>query len=106
MDSRSRQSGVDPEQRRIPGVQTGSSLGTLVPTVARLNLSAGGTRERLLASPKKSRQKGELARLQSTRQGPVAILYWAIATGKEGSAEHLEVGSKELAILYHMQGSL
>ena len=50
--------------------------------------------------------KGELAKLQATEQEPVAIMYQAIATGNEVSAELLEVGSRELGVLNRMRGSV
>ncbi|XP_067932735.1 uncharacterized protein [Watersipora subatra] len=83
-----------------------TSHGTPTPTVAGLNLGAGGTLEELPAPTGKSGQKGELARLQAIRQGSLAIMNRTIATREEVSAEHLEVRSRRLAILYHMQGSL
>ena len=89
-----------------PEVSTGSSHETPAPTVVGLNLSARGTLEGLPAPPRKSGQKGELARLQATGQRPMTIRYQVIATKKEVSTEHLEVRSRELAILHHMQGSL
>ena len=52
----------------------------------------------------KPSQKGKSAKLQAIRQGPVAIMYQAIATGNEVPAEHLEVGSRELAVLNRMRG--
>ncbi|XP_067944535.1 uncharacterized protein [Watersipora subatra] len=65
------------EQEPLAAVQTGSSHRTLTPTVARLNLNGGGNPEGLPTKP-----------------------------GKSGPKEHLEVGSRELDILHHMQGSL
>ncbi|XP_067945113.1 uncharacterized protein [Watersipora subatra] len=89
-----------------PGGPAGNPHETPAPTVARLNLDAGGSPEGLSALLGVTGPKGKLARTQATGQGPVAIMYRAIATGEEVPAEHLEVGSRELDILHHMRGSL
>ncbi|XP_067945258.1 uncharacterized protein [Watersipora subatra] len=72
-----------------PGGPARNSHGTSTPTVARLNLSAGGSPDGLPAPPRKTGPKGKLAKTQATGQGPVAIMYRAIATGEEVPAEHL-----------------
>ncbi|XP_067937269.1 uncharacterized protein [Watersipora subatra] len=79
---------------------------TPTPIVAGLSLGARGSSERLPATPGITGPKGELAKTQANRQGPVAIMYCSMATGEEVPVEHLEVRCRELDILHHTQGSL
>ena len=69
-------------------------------------MGAGSSPEGLSATPRMTGQNGELAKTHATGQGPVALMYHAIATGKEVPADHPKVESRELDILHDMRGSL